>query len=65
MKAHKVKAVLASPYFNPRHLTFIEQHSEAKILSMAHQAGSRAGTATYLDMINHNINQIELCFKVN
>jgi zinc/manganese transport system substrate-binding protein len=65
MNAHKVKAVLASPYFNPRHLTFIQQHSGAKILPMAHQAGSRAGTATYLAMMNHNINQIELCFKVN
>jgi ABC-type Zn uptake system ZnuABC Zn-binding protein ZnuA len=63
MKAHEVKAVLASPYFNPRHLTFVEQHSGAKILAMAHQSGSRAGTDTYFTMIDHNIQQIDSCFS--
>ena len=63
MKAHKVKGVLASPYFNPRHLNFVEQHSGAKILPMAHQVGSRAGASTYFDMINYNVEQIHSCLS--
>jgi ABC-type Zn uptake system ZnuABC Zn-binding protein ZnuA len=65
MKAHNVKGVLASPYFNPRHLSFVEKHSGAKILRMAHQAGSRSGTHSYLAMIDHNVQQVCLCCKVN
>jgi ABC-type Zn uptake system ZnuABC Zn-binding protein ZnuA len=65
MKANDVKGVLASPYFNPRHLSFVEQHSGAKILPMAHQAGSRSGTESYLAMIDHNIKQVCLCCKIN
>lgn len=65
MKANDVKGVLASPYFNPRHLAFVEKHSGAKILPMAHQTGARAGTNSYLDMIDHNVKQVCLCFKIN
>lgn len=65
MKAHKVKAVLASPYFNPRHLAFVEKHSGASILPMAHQSGSRPGTATYFGMVDHNVDQLLACFKAN
>ena len=64
MNAHDVKGVLASPYFNPRHLSFIQKHSRAKIVPMAHQSGAREGTNDYLAMIDHNVKELCLCCAI-
>jgi ABC-type Zn uptake system ZnuABC Zn-binding protein ZnuA len=64
IKANEVKGVFASPYFNPRHLAFVQQNGGVKVMPMAHQVGSRNGTASYLAMIDHNVGQVRLCGKV-
>jgi ABC-type Zn uptake system ZnuABC Zn-binding protein ZnuA len=63
MNDKKVKGVLTSPYFNPRHLAFVEKYTNAKLIPMAHQSGSRVGTDSYLSMIEHNVKQVCLCCK--
>jgi ABC-type Zn uptake system ZnuABC Zn-binding protein ZnuA len=60
MKEKNIKGVLTSPYFNPRHLAFVEKYSTAKLIPMAHQSGARKGTDSYLAMIDHNVKQVNL-----
>ena len=63
MNTKKIKGVLATSYFSPRFLKFIEKNSQAEIVEMAHQVGSRVGTNTYLSMIDHNVKQVCACCK--
>jgi ABC-type Zn uptake system ZnuABC Zn-binding protein ZnuA len=63
MKAKEVKGILASAYFPPRTLNFIQKHSGAKILSSAHQVGARPQADTYLNMISHNVELIASCYR--
>ena len=63
IKANNVKGVLASPYFNPRQLAFVEKNSGTKIIPMAHQCGARPGTDTYFSMIDYNIKQVLIYCK--
>ena len=58
MRAHNVKAVLASAYYDPRYAQFVAENTGATILNMAHQAGARPGTENYLDMVDYNVKQI-------
>lgn len=65
MKAYEVKAVLASPYFNSRHLDFVGKATGANILPMAHQSGSRPGTETYFGLLDYNVSKLIQCFNLN
>jgi ABC-type Zn uptake system ZnuABC Zn-binding protein ZnuA len=55
MKAERIRGVLASPYYDPRHARFVAETTGAKVLELAHQTGGRDGTGTYLDMIDYNV----------
>lgn len=55
MKAEGVRAVLASPYYDPRHAAFVAGATGAKVLDLAHQVGGRDGTDTYIAMIDSNV----------
>jgi ABC-type Zn uptake system ZnuABC Zn-binding protein ZnuA len=64
IQAHKVPAVLASPYFSPRTFEFIQKHSGVSILEMAHQVGARAKADSYFNMMDYNITTLcECCSK--
>lgn len=58
MEAQEVKAVLASPYFDPRHARFVSERTGAVVLPMAHMPGSRQGVDSYVEMIGHNVRLI-------
>lgn len=58
MKANDVKAVLTAAYYDPRYADFIAQNTGAKVVNMAHQAGSRPGTDEYLSMADYNVRQL-------
>jgi ABC-type Zn uptake system ZnuABC Zn-binding protein ZnuA len=58
MQTEKVQAVLASPYFNPRHASFVSGVTGAQIVDMAHQPGARGGTEDYLAMVDYNVRQL-------
>jgi ABC-type Zn uptake system ZnuABC Zn-binding protein ZnuA len=58
MKANKVKAVLAAAYYDARYVDFVSQHTGAKVVNMAHQAGARPGTEEYLSMADYNVRQL-------
>ncbi len=58
IRADDVPLILASAYYDPRHAELVASETEARIVRMANQAGSRPGTAEYLDMVNYNVTQL-------
>ncbi|MBL9138820.1 MAG: zinc ABC transporter substrate-binding protein [Verrucomicrobiales bacterium] len=58
MKQEKAHHILTAPYFDQRHVGFVAEKSGARILPMAHQAGARPGTSTYLEMLTLNFGQL-------
>ena len=58
MRAEGVKAVLAVPYYDPRHARFISEHTGARVVNLANQVGAREGADDYLRMLDYNIRQL-------
>ena len=58
MRAQRIKVILSSPYFDPRHAQFVVKNTAARIANLAHQVGARPGTGDYLSMIDYNVRQI-------
>ena len=57
MQAHSVRLILASAYYDPHHARFVAQNARARVVEMANQAGSRAGTEDYLRLVDYNVRQ--------
>lgn len=57
-KTKPVAAILTSPYFDPRHARFVGERIGARVLEMAHQPGSRAGTPDYVATVAYNVSQL-------
>lgn len=55
MKQEHVRAVISSPYYDPRHARVVAEATGAQIIELAHQTGSRDGTESYLEMIDYNV----------
>jgi ABC-type Zn uptake system ZnuABC Zn-binding protein ZnuA len=55
MKAEGVRAVIASPYYDPRHARLVSQATGAKVLELAHQTGGRDGAGSWIEMIDYNV----------
>ncbi len=58
MQAEKVKAVLASAYYDQRHADFVARATGAQVVRIANQAGARPGTEEYLAMIDYNVRAV-------
>jgi ABC-type Zn uptake system ZnuABC Zn-binding protein ZnuA len=65
MRANKVKAVLASAYYDPRYAEFVAENTGAAVVNMAHQGDARPGTETYLDLIDYNVKQLSAALGGN
>ena len=63
IKAEGVKVILSSPYFEIRYAQFVSKNTGAKIVSLAHQVGSRPGTDNYFSMIDYNVRQLVTAFS--
>ncbi|MCZ7619244.1 MAG: metal ABC transporter substrate-binding protein [Myxococcota bacterium] len=59
MRSRDVSLILATPYVSLRHAEFVAQQTGARIAELAHQVGSRAGTESYLAMIDYNVRQLD------
>lgn len=57
MQAQSVRLILASTYYDPHHARFLAQHTRARVVEMANQAGARAGTDDYLRLVDYNVRQ--------
>ena len=55
MRAAGATAILATPYFDRRCVDSAAEAAGAKVAEMAHQAGSRPDTGTYLTWIDYNV----------
>jgi len=55
MRAGGVALILTTPYFSPRHAEFVARETGARIVALAHQAGSLPGTDDYLATVDHNV----------
>ena len=53
-----MQAILASPYYDLKHAEFLAQNTGARIANMAHQTGSRKGTDTYIETVDHNVREL-------
>lgn len=58
VKSERVRIVLASAYYDPRHARFVADETGAKVLEMANQAGARPGTDDYLAFIDYDVRQV-------
>jgi len=63
MRSQQVKLILANPYYDSRHAQFLASNGGARVASVAHQVGSRAGTDDYLSMIDYNVRQLVATLK--
>jgi zinc/manganese transport system substrate-binding protein len=55
MKVGGVRAVIASPYYDPRHARLVAEATGASVIELAHQTGGRDGAATWMEMIDYNV----------
>jgi ABC-type Zn uptake system ZnuABC Zn-binding protein ZnuA len=55
MRNQGVKAIITSPYYDPRHARFLSEATGATIVPLSHQVGGRPGTGDYLGMIDYNV----------
>ncbi|MFT5042981.1 MAG: ABC-type Zn2+ transport system substrate-binding protein/surface adhesin, partial [Hyphomicrobiaceae bacterium] len=55
MNSKHVRAVLASPYYDPRHAEFVGKATGAAVAHLAHQTGGIEGTDDYIAMIDYNV----------
>jgi zinc/manganese transport system substrate-binding protein len=63
MKAGGIKVMISSPYYDIRHAQFVSKNTGAKIVYLAHQVGSRAGTENYISMTDYNVRQLAAAFS--
>jgi ABC-type Zn uptake system ZnuABC Zn-binding protein ZnuA len=63
MENQKVKLILASPFFDPRHIQFVASKTGARIAALAHQVGARPGTGDYLGLTDYNVRQLVAALK--
>jgi zinc/manganese transport system substrate-binding protein len=59
MNAGRVRAILTSPYFDPRYARLVAGQTGAVIIPLAHQVGALPGTGDYLTTIGHNVAALE------
>ncbi len=58
MRAHGVRIILSSPYYDPKHARFLAEQTGARVVPLAHITGSRPGTDDYLAMIDYNVREL-------
>lgn len=63
MQEQKIKLILASPFFDQRHIQFVASQTGAKVAEMAHQVGARPGTGDYLSLTDYNVRQLVSALK--
>jgi len=57
MKREKIELIGSSPYFDTAHARILARATGARVAELAHQPGSRVGTESYLEMIDHNVRE--------
>ena len=55
VRSEGAKAVLASPYYDPRHAEVVAKETGIRVVAMAHQAGARPGADDYLATVDRNV----------
>lgn len=58
MESQGANVILACPYFNTRYAKLLASRGKARIAEMAHQVGAREGTGSYLETVDHNVEQL-------
>jgi ABC-type Zn uptake system ZnuABC Zn-binding protein ZnuA len=55
MVTNNTSIIFSAPYFDKRHEKFISDKTSAKALPMCHQTGARPQSASYFEMVSHNL----------
>lgn len=58
MRAERIPLILSSAYYNPRHVGFLVEQTDAVAVPLAHQSGAIPGTENYLSMVDYNVNRL-------
>jgi ABC-type Zn uptake system ZnuABC Zn-binding protein ZnuA len=59
MRQHQVRAILTTPYFDPRHAQMVAERTGAIIIPLAHQVGSLPDAGDYLSTIDRNVRALQ------
>jgi ABC-type Zn uptake system ZnuABC Zn-binding protein ZnuA len=55
MKAEGVKAIIACPYYDPRHARFVSDATQAVVAPLSHQVGGRPESSDYWSNVDYNV----------
>ena len=59
IQSEHVNAIIATPWFDPRHAKLVSEAGKVPLLMLAHQAGSLDHTETYLKLCAYNVAQLK------
>ena len=59
IQAEQINAIIATPWFDPRHAKLVSEKGKIPLLMLAHQAGSLDHTETYLKLCAYNVAQLK------
>jgi ABC-type Zn uptake system ZnuABC Zn-binding protein ZnuA len=59
MRQNQVRAILTTPYFDPRHAQMVAKHTGAIIIPLAHQVGAFSDANDYLSTIDRNVRALQ------
>jgi len=63
MREQRVRLILASTYYDPRHARFVAERTGATVVAMANQVQARSGTDDYLALIDYDVRAIVTAMK--
>jgi ABC-type Zn uptake system ZnuABC Zn-binding protein ZnuA len=55
IQERRVRLILTSPYFDPRHARWVAERTGARVVPLSHQTGARDGTGDYLANVEYNV----------
>lgn len=55
MRAEGIRAMIATPYYDRRYADKVSEATGATVIELAHQAASRPGAETWLEMVDYNV----------
>lgn len=58
MRAEHVGVVITSPYYDPRHATFVAEATGGTVVRLTHQVGGLPNTEDYLRMVDYNVRML-------
>lgn len=63
MRSQNIKVIIMEPYFDVRVPEYVASRAKGKVVLLTPSVGGAEGIASYLDLFEHNLRQLEYAFK--